>query len=192
VVVAVTVQGCPFMRSDPSAGLLKKNGKVSTKAFVKGLVPPTAPKVSEGDTWRGVVAGSATEECAEATTHPIDLVKVRMQLLICAWCGCKPTDTNPRVNDVAIDMQLMPSHALPRKKEYQICGVESKPPINRAMIVTAAQMSFYDQAKEAIRGYTPLTDSPLTHVLASLVAGGAASLTSSPFNVAIHGAPPTP
>mmetsp|Transcript_89371 Transcript_89371/g.154760 ORF Transcript_89371/g.154760 Transcript_89371/m.154760 type:complete len:212 (-) Transcript_89371:2083-2718(-) len=56
--------------------------------------------------------------------------------------------------------------------------------INRAMIVTAAQMSFYDQAKEAIVGYTPLTDSPLTHVLASLVAGGAASLTSNPFDVA--------
>ena len=55
--------------------------------------------------------------------------------------------------------------------------------INRAMIVTAAQMSFYDQAKEVIMK-TPLGDTPATHTLASLVAGGAASLASNPFDVA--------
>ncbi len=42
--------------------------------------------------------------------------------------------------------------------------------INRAMIVTAAQMSFYDQAKEAIVALTPLGNTPVTHSLASLVA----------------------
>lgn len=36
-----------------------------------------------------------------------------------------------------------------------------------------APMSFYDQAKEVLVANTPLGDNPLTHTLASLVAGWA-------------------
>jgi len=52
------------------------------------------------------------------------------------------------------------------------------------MIVTAAQMSFYDLAKDVLIQHTPLGDAPMTHGLASLVAGGMAALASNPIDVA--------
>jgi len=56
--------------------------------------------------------------------------------------------------------------------------------VNRAMMVTASQMACYDTTKEALVAHTPLGDSALTHTLASLVAGAAASVMSNPFDVA--------
>jgi hypothetical protein len=53
--------------------------------------------------------------------------------------------------------------------------------VARAMVVTAAQMSFYDRTKAALLVYLP--DAPATHSLASLVAGGAAAVSSNPFDV---------
>jgi solute carrier family 25 oxoglutarate transporter 11 len=56
--------------------------------------------------------------------------------------------------------------------------------MTRAMIVTAAQMSCYEQTKEYIILRTAMADSIPVHVAASLVAGGVAAISSNPFDVA--------
>ena len=56
------------------------------------------------------------------------------------------------------------------------------PTVVRAMVVTAAQMSVYDAAKQQLLGLR-MSDTPATHGLASLLAGGAASVCSNPFDV---------
>ncbi len=56
------------------------------------------------------------------------------------------------------------------------------PTVARAMVVTSAQMSFYDRTKALLLG-SGLPDMPATYTLASLVAGGAAALSSNPFDV---------
>jgi hypothetical protein len=53
----------------------------------------------------------------------------------------------------------------------------------RACVVTAAQMSVYDAAKLALTSSAGMSDTPTTHAAASLLAGGAASVASNPFDV---------
>ncbi|XP_078441904.1 mitochondrial uncoupling protein 5-like [Wolffia australiana] len=55
--------------------------------------------------------------------------------------------------------------------------------INRAMIVTAAQLATYDQAKEAILASRAMADGMATHVAASFAAGLVAALASNPVDV---------
>jgi solute carrier family 25 oxoglutarate transporter 11 len=55
------------------------------------------------------------------------------------------------------------------------------PTVARGMVVTAAQMSFYDLSKATL--LTVLPDSPSTHGAASLIAGAAAAISSNPFDV---------
>jgi len=58
------------------------------------------------------------------------------------------------------------------------------PTMNRAMIVTAAQMACYDTSKEWFINNAGFSDNIFTHTCAALVAGGAAGISSNPFDVA--------
>ena len=58
------------------------------------------------------------------------------------------------------------------------------PTMNRAMIVTASQMAFYEQSKQAIIDSGALRDGVLAHGAAALCAGAAAAVASNPFDVA--------
>ncbi|EFJ32707.1 hypothetical protein SELMODRAFT_168360 [Selaginella moellendorffii] len=59
----------------------------------------------------------------------------------------------------------------------------SGPTIQRAMIVTAAQLTTYDQSKEFLAGRGICREGLATHVGASLVAGFVASVASNPVDV---------
>eukprot|EP00897_Mesotaenium_endlicherianum_P003616 jgi/Mesen1/3282/ME000019S02692 len=59
------------------------------------------------------------------------------------------------------------------------CG----PTVQRAMVVTAAQLATYDQAKEALVSNRILKDGFGAHITASLMAGLVASVTSNPLDV---------
>lgn len=228
--------------------------------------PASTKRVTSGDAGRGFLAGSMAAVVAGACTHPIDTVKVRMQLaggsnigmvnmartvirtegsmalyngisgnvmrqtfLIGSrlgfynvlkrffedergrlsfagkvGCGMAAGALGAAVGNPAdlcmVRMQADGRLPLAQRRNYKH-GIDAlvrtsreegvlrlwqgtQATINRAMIVTAAQMSVYDQAKEALATLTPLGDSALTHTLASLVAGGAAALASNPFDVA--------
>ncbi|GHP04190.1 hypothetical protein PPROV_000294400 [Pycnococcus provasolii] len=58
------------------------------------------------------------------------------------------------------------------------------PTMNRAMIVAAAQMAFYEQSKQLMIDTKLMNDGVLCHGAASLCAGGAAAICSNPFDVA--------
>jgi solute carrier family 25 oxoglutarate transporter 11 len=58
------------------------------------------------------------------------------------------------------------------------------PTVGRAVVLNAAQLAVYAQAKQVILAETSLPDNALTHLLASLAAGFAASFVSLPFDMA--------
>lgn len=58
------------------------------------------------------------------------------------------------------------------------------PAIQRSMIVNAAEMATYDQAKKFILSTRILEDGVMTHGLASFLAGFIAAVTSTPLDVA--------
>ncbi len=128
----------------------------------------------------GLVAGAASA----AICNPADLVLVRMQA-----DGRLPAELRRGYRHAG--------DALARIAREEGVGAlwrGTAPTVARAMVVTAAQMSFYDRTKTALLGFMP--DAPATHSLASLVAGGAAAISSNPFDVVKtrlqNMAPPTP
>ncbi|CEL99671.1 unnamed protein product [Vitrella brassicaformis CCMP3155] len=118
----------------------------------------------------GLVAGGA----GAAVGNPADMVMVRMQA------------------DGQLPQHLRRNYTNAASAMYQVAREEGvvalwrgcMPTVNRAMIVTAAQMACYDQTKEEILKHTSLKDGPLVHLSSSLVAGFVASVTSNPFDVA--------
>lgn len=223
---------------------------------------------TSGDAWRGFLAGSMAAVTAGCVTHPIDLVKVRMQLdstrgqaptilgtggaiirnegflalydgisgsvlrqfvlIGCRLgfynifkkmfedengklsfsgkfgCGLLAGAVGALIGNPA-DLTLVRMQAdgrLPfdQRRNYRHAGEavvriareEGVPALwrgtlsttTRAMIVTAAQMSCYEQTKEYIIKTTTMNDSIPVHVAASLVAGGVAAVSSNPFDVA--------
>ena len=239
------------------------------------FAPPSAPHTAPPDACRappqGFVTGSLAAVAAGCVTHPIDLVKVRMQLAGAAGeaargpapgllatasavvradgvrglysgisgsvlrqtttigarlgfydamkNGVAPTDGSPLpmltlvacglaagaasaalcnpAELVLVRMQADGRLPVAQQRGYAHAGEAlvrisreegvaalwrgTAPTVARAMVVTAAQMSFYDRAKAALLGFLP--DAPATHGLASLVAGGAAAVSSNPFDV---------
>jgi solute carrier family 25 oxoglutarate transporter 11 len=118
-----------------------------------------------------VACGLAAGAASAALCNPAELVLVRMQA-----DGRLP-----------LAQQRGYAHAgdalarISREEGVAALWRGTSPTVARAMVVTAAQMSFYDRAKGALLGFLP--DAPATHGLASLVAGGAAALSSNPFDV---------
>ncbi len=115
----------------------------------------------------GLLAGALSA----ATCNPADLVLVRMQA-----DGRLPPELR-RGYRHAGDALLR----ITREEGVGALWRGTTPTVARAMVVTAAQMSFYDRTKAALLVYLP--DAPATHSLASLVAGGAAAVSSNPFDV---------
>jgi solute carrier family 25 oxoglutarate transporter 11 len=115
----------------------------------------------------GLFAGAASA----AICNPADLVLVRMQA-----DGRLPLEQR-RGYRHAGDALLR----IARAEGVGALWRGTAPTVARAMVVTSAQMSFYDRTKTALLAYLP--DAPATHSLASLVAGGAAAVSSNPFDV---------
>lgn len=120
-----------------------------------------------------VCAGLGAGAMGAAVGSPADLVMVRMQ----ADGRLPPAERRNYKHAIDALMRISKEEGVPALWR----GVQAT--VNRAMIVTAAQMSFYDQAKEALIGMG-MPDSPTTHTCASLAAGSAAALSSNPFDVA--------
>ncbi len=120
---------------------------------------------------QSVACGLAAGAVSAAVCNPADLVMVRMQA-----DGRLPLDQR-RGYKHAGDALLRIS----REEGIGALWRGTTPTVARAMVVTAAQMSFYDAAKKSL--LTVLPDTPVTHSLASLVAGGAAAVSSNPFDV---------
>lgn len=227
--------------------------------------PPTG--LTFGDAWRGLIAGISAAVVAGVCTHPVDLIKVRMQLrqssdragilrtgmnvmraegaqglldglsgnvmrqtfmvgsrlgaynvLKCHYedpggklsfggkvgCGVAAGAIGAIVGNPAdlcmVRMQADGQLPINQRRGYRhaldalVRVVREEGPaslwkgtqatINHAMVLTAAQMSVYDQTKDAIIARTALGDTLVTQVAASLVAGGAAALAANPFDVA--------
>jgi solute carrier family 25 oxoglutarate transporter 11 len=115
----------------------------------------------------GLVAGAASA----AMCNPADLVLVRMQ------ADGRLPHAQRRGYAHAGDALV----SIARAEGVGALWRGTAPTVARAMVVTAAQMSFYDRTKTALLGFMP--DAPATHSLASLVAGGAAAVSSNPFDV---------
>jgi len=115
----------------------------------------------------GLLAGGT----AAALCNPADLVLVRMQA-----DGRLPLGQRRGYRHAGDALQrIVREEGLPAL--YRGTG----PTVARGCIVAAAQMAFYDSAKKAL--LTVLPDAPATHSLASLAAGAAAAVSSTPFDV---------
>eukprot|EP00667_Euglena_gracilis_P012340 EG_transcript_12671 len=223
---------------------------------------------NSGDAWRGFLAGSLAAVTAGCVTHPIDLVKVRMQLNASAahtptilgtttaivrsegplalyaglsggvlrqfvligarlgfynifkkmfedkdgrlsfsgkfGCGLLAGAVGALLGNPA-DLAMVRMQAdgrLPpaQRRNYRHAGDAllrigreegvlalwrgTVSTMIRAMIVTAAQMACYEQSKEYIIRRFGAPDCIPVHIVASLVAGGVAAVSSNPFDVA--------
>lgn len=123
---------------------------------------------------KAIACGAFAGALAAMIGNPADLVMVRMQA-----DGSLPLDQRRNYRHAGDALvRVVRSEGL-----FALWrGTEST--VNRAMIVTAAQMAFYDQSKQVLIEGFKMDDHPLTHGLASLVAGGVAAIASNPFDVA--------
>uniref|UniRef100_A0A023F7Y8 Putative mitochondrial fatty acid anion carrier protein/uncoupling protein n=1 Tax=Triatoma infestans TaxID=30076 RepID=A0A023F7Y8_TRIIF len=104
---------------------------------------------------------------------PADLVNVRMQ------------------NDVKLppDQRRNYKHALDglwkvyRQEGIGRCFSGASAATSRAVLMTIGQLSFYDQFKMLLLSLDGFEDNPTTHFLASLSAGGVATLMTQPLDV---------
>lgn len=123
---------------------------------------------------KAIACGAAAGAAAAVIGNPADMVMVRMQA-----DGSLPLEQRRNYRHAG--------EALVRivRQEGLLAlwrGTEST--VSRAMIVTAAQMAFYDKSKQILIEVLQLPDAPGTHSIASLVAGGVAAIASNPFDVA--------
>ena len=120
-----------------------------------------------------VACGLAAGAVSAAVCNPADLVLVRMQA-----DGRLPV--TQRQGYAHAGEALL---RITRKEGLLALWRGTTPTVARAMVVASAQMSVYDLAKSALIVHVSLPDTPVTHGVASLLAGGAAALSSTPFDV---------
>uniref|UniRef100_A0A0G4FY07 ATP-grasp domain-containing protein n=1 Tax=Chromera velia CCMP2878 TaxID=1169474 RepID=A0A0G4FY07_9ALVE len=182
----VQTEGVMALYKGLSANVARQASFVGTKfgaydALKRGMetggIGTTKPK-EDGSvqlTFAGKIgAGLGAGAAGAMVGNPADMVMVRMQA-----DGLLPPDQQRNYKHVGHAMGTV-------VKEEGVTALwrGAGPTVNRAMIVTAAQMACYDQSKEEILKRTPLRDGPAVHMGASLVAGVVAAVFSNPFDVA--------
>ncbi|XP_012695180.1 mitochondrial dicarboxylate carrier [Clupea harengus] len=104
---------------------------------------------------------------------PADMVNVRMQ------------------NDVKLPSELRRNYAHALDGLFRVWREEGMRKLfsgatmasSRGALVTVGQLSCYDQAKQLVVGTGVMTDNIVTHFLASLIAGGCATILCQPLDV---------
>ena len=120
-----------------------------------------------------VLAGLLAGGIGAAMGNPADVAMVRMQA-----DGRLPGHLRRNYASVADALlQMMQTEG------FSSLWRGSLPTIQRAMVVTAAQLASYDQFKEALLSHRVLEDGFATHFMASFLAGLVASIVSNPIDV---------
>ncbi|KAF7659951.1 hypothetical protein LDENG_00290690, partial [Lucifuga dentata] len=104
---------------------------------------------------------------------PADLVNVRMQ------------------NDIKLPVELRRNYAHALDGLFRVCKEEGIKKLfsgatmasSRGALVTVGQLSCYDQSKQLVLATGYMTDNILTHFLASVFAGGCATILCQPLDV---------
>ncbi|CAA6673677.1 unnamed protein product [Spirodela intermedia] len=122
---------------------------------------------------RKIVAGLLAGGVGAAVGNPADVAMVRMQA-----DGRLPAAQRRNYSSVGDAIAQMA-----RREGVGSLWRGSSLTVGRAMIVTAAQLASYDQAKEAILAAEVIPDGLGTHVAASFAAGLVAALASNPVDV---------
>lgn len=123
---------------------------------------------------KAIACGAAAGAAAALIGNPADMVMVRMQA-----DGSLPAELRRNYRHAGDAMARVV-----RQEGILALWRGTQSTVSRAMIVTAAQMSFYDKSKQFLIDSLKLGDTPTTHSMASLVAGGVAAVASNPFDVA--------
>ncbi|KAI5063128.1 hypothetical protein GOP47_0021675 [Adiantum capillus-veneris] len=169
----VQQEGVFGLFSGVSATLLRQATYSTTRM---GLYEIMKTKWQEGNRLplrKKILAGLIAGGTGAAVGNPADMAMVRMQA-----DGRLPVETRRHYKSVA--------DAILRTTRDEGLGAlwrGSSPTIVRAMLVTASQLATYDHVKEDILHHHWLHDGLLLHVIASSVAGIAASVTSNPVDV---------
>ncbi|KAJ6811753.1 putative mitochondrial uncoupling protein 5 [Iris pallida] len=122
---------------------------------------------------RKIAAGLLAGGIGAAVGNPADVAMVRMQA-----DGRLPVSERRNYRSAADAISRMV-----RSEGIGSLWRGSALTVNRAMIVTASQLSTYDEVKEAIVRRGVMGDGLGTHVTASLAAGVVAAATSNPVDV---------
>ncbi|KAI5698362.1 hypothetical protein M8J75_005723 [Diaphorina citri] len=124
--------------------------------------------------WKSAISGVSSGALAQFLSSPADLVKVQIQMEGKRQLQGKA----PRVHS--------PWHAFQKiLSEGGIRGLwkGSIPNVQRAALVNLGDLTTYDTAKHLIISHTSLSDSHLTHVLSSGMAGLVAATMGTPADV---------
>lgn len=122
---------------------------------------------------RKIAAGLIAGGIGAAVGNPADVAMVRMQA-----DGRLPVDLRRNYKNVGDAVKTMV-----RTEGLGSLWRGSSLTVNRAMIVTAAQLATYDEVKETMMDKFGMKDGLGTHVLSSFTAGFVAAVASNPVDV---------
>lgn len=169
----VQQEGAAALFSGVSATLLRQATYSTTRM---GLYEILKTRWQEGNRLalhKKIMAGLIAGGIGAAVGNPADMAMVRMQA-----DGRLPVEARRHYNSV-----LDAIFRTARDEGLGALWRGSSPTVVRAMLVTASQLATYDHVKEDILHHHWLHDGLLLHVIASSVAGVAASVTSNPVDV---------
>ncbi|EFJ29780.1 hypothetical protein SELMODRAFT_409675 [Selaginella moellendorffii] len=170
----VQTEGARALFSGVSAAVLRQTLYSTTRL---GLYDVMKKKWQEPDGSlplpKKIGAGLVAGAIGAAVGNPADVAMVRMQA-----DGRLPLAQ--RRNYAGVGDALF---RMARQEGIKALWTGSGPTVQRAMIVTAAQLATYDQTKEALLRNRVTRDGFGTHVAASFSAGFVASVASNPIDV---------
>lgn len=168
-------EGTTALFSGVSAAILRQTLYSTTRM---GLYDIMKTKWSDPDSQtfplhRKITAGLIAGGIGAAVGNPADVAMVRMQA-----DGRLPVDLRRNYKNVGDAVKTMV-----RTEGLGSLWRGSSLTVNRAMIVTAAQLATYDEVKETMMGKFGMKDGLGTHVLSSFTAGFVAAVASNPVDV---------
>lgn len=172
-------------------GLFASLVRESTYSALRlGLYEPVKNAVGAGDPNAPfalrLLAGGISGTVAAATTNPTDLVKVRLQAAAVtarrAAASAGQTTASaaaPRLGQIA-ETVATAKHIFLHEGGTRALWQGVAPNVQRAALLTAAQVGTYDESKNAIKRAGLLHEGLSLHVAASLIAGFATAVVTSP------------
>ncbi|KAJ7553431.1 hypothetical protein O6H91_06G097500 [Diphasiastrum complanatum] len=175
----VQTEGALALFSGVSAAMLRQTLYSTTRLGLYDLLkqqwqsPPSQKESTGLSLPKKVAAGLLAGGIGAIVGNPADVAMVRMQA-----DGRLPT--HQRRNYAGVGDALV---RMIRQEGATTLWTGCGPTVQRAMVVTAAQLATYDQAKETLISRNITKDGLATHVAASFSAGLVASVASNPIDV---------
>ncbi|KAJ7553433.1 hypothetical protein O6H91_06G097600 [Diphasiastrum complanatum] len=172
-------EGALALFSGVSAAILRQTLYSTTRLGLYDLLKqqwqnPSSQKEAAGLSLpKKVAAGLLAGGIGALVGNPADVAMVRMQA-----DGRLPA--HQRRNYAGVGDALV---RMVREEGVKTLWTGCGPTVQRAMIVTAAQLATYDQIKETLISHNITNDGFATHVTASFSAGLVASVASNPIDV---------